>query len=210
MSCSIRHGGNRDYSHSSHIIHLYLVYGMILAASPGEFSGFLHHRSGYESAMLILISSASRGSLSCDVRPFVFNQHQHLQMGEPKSSADDKSSLSKPLAQEFQAILRDVRSNLLAASTSRRGGGKGWSTARATNGISLAYTASYSQDIFSPVKSSDSQPYPVRATVDIPFERPSILTNRPSFPAPFKTARSIAPSTERGMSYTLRSRQAYF
>lgn len=184
----------------------YSVYGMILVASPEDFSGFLYHWSGYESTMLILICSASRGSLSGDMHPFVFNRHQHLQMGEPKSSEDDKSGLSGPLAQEFQAILRDVRSDLLAASTSRSDGGKGWSTARATNGISLAPTASYSHDIFSPVKSSDSQPYPVRATVDIPFERPSILTNRPSFPAPFKTARSIAPSTERGMSYTLRLR----
>jgi hypothetical protein len=124
----------------------------------------------------------------------MFDQHQHLQMNGPSSSEADRAApaLSGPLAQEHQAILTDVQRDLVAASTSRREGGKGWSAARATSGMNLAPTSSYSHDIFSPVKPTDSQPYPARATVDIPFERPSILTNRPSFPAPFKTARSIA------------------
>jgi hypothetical protein len=128
------------------------------------------------------------------VRPFSFDQHRRLQMGGHQSFEADKnfSAFSGPLAQEHQAILTDVNRDLLAASKSRRDGGNGWSTAKAANGTSLAPASSYSHDIFSPVKPTDSQPYPSRATVDIPFERPSILTNRPSFPAPFKTGRSIA------------------
>lgn len=86
----------------------------------------------------------------------------------------------------------DVQKDMVAASTSRRDGGKGWSTARTTSSMTLAPASSYSHDIFSPIKPTESQPYPARATVDIPIERPSILTNRPSFPAPFKTSRSIA------------------
>lgn len=101
-------------------------------------------------------------------------------------------SLSGPVAQEYQGLLMDVQRDLLAASRARREGGNGWSTARTASGTTLAPMSSYSHDIFSPVKPTDSQPYPARATVDIPIERPSILTNRPSFPAPFKTSRSIA------------------
>jgi hypothetical protein len=128
------------------------------------------------------------------VRPFSFDRHRRLQMGGHKSFETDRDipAFSGPLAQEHQAILTDVNRDLLAASKSRRDGGNGWSTAKATNGTSLAPASSYSHDIFSPVKPTDSQPYPARATVDIPFERSSILTNRPSFPAPFKTGRSIA------------------
>lgn len=115
-------------------------------------------------------------------------------MGSPKSPEDESSPrpLSGLVAQEHQTMMTDVQRDLVAASTSRRDGGKGWSTARIISGMTIAPASSYSHDIFSPVKPTDSHPYPARATIDIPIERPSILTNRPSFPAPFKTTRSIA------------------
>ncbi|TID23766.1 HAUS augmin-like complex subunit 6 N-terminus-domain-containing protein [Venturia nashicola] len=127
------------------------------------------------------------------VHAFKFGQHQHLQMGTCRPTEDASSSppLSGLIAQEHQTIMMDVQRDLVAASTSRRDGGKGWSTARTTSGMTLAPASAYSHDIFSPVKPTESQLYAARATVDITIERPSILTNRPSFPAPFKTSRYV-------------------
>ncbi|RDI83639.1 hypothetical protein Vi05172_g6419 [Venturia inaequalis] len=154
---------------------------------------FLHRMAANQSPA---VQVADQRSLPSDkvVHAFKFGQHRHLQMSSPKSTEDESSAplLSGPVAQEHQMILMDVQKDLVAASTSRRDGGKGWSTARTTSGMTLVPASSYSHDIFSPVKPTDSLPYTARATVDIPIERPSILTNRPSFPAPFKTSRSIA------------------
>ncbi|QDS69794.1 hypothetical protein FKW77_010398 [Venturia effusa] len=119
------------------------------------------------------------------------NQRPSAQIANPRSNSFDKGLV----AQEHQAIMMDAQKDLVAASMSRRDGGKGWSTARTTSGLTLAPASSYSHEIFSPVKPTDSQPFPARATVDIPTERPSILTNRPSFPAPFRTSRSMAQPT---------------